>query len=478
MNSGTMRRAAFVAAAGASFAIATPALAAGPGFDGAGLRLTWSIPFAGLLLSIALFPVLAPRLWHRHQGKIAAFWALAVIVPMLAEFGVEAAAQQIAHTAFLEYIPFIILLFALFTVSGGILLEGTLDGAPLTNTAMLGIGAVLASLIGTTGASMVLIRPMIRANDQRVYNAHVFIFFIFIVSNIGGSLTPLGDPPLFLGFLKGVSFFWTTFHLLGETALTLAILLALFFALDLFLYRTEPREWEAVRDVTPPRPLRLRGLVNIPLLAAIVGFILLSASWKPGVSWTMLGSTIELQSLVRDAALLLIALLSLWLTPTECRKENGFNWGPIVEVAKLFAGIFICIIPALAILRAGMNGPAAPLVSLVTAPDGQPINVWYFWLTGLLSSFLDNAPTYLVFFNLVGGDAEHLMGPLAQTLAAISLGAVFMGANSYIGNAPNFMVLAICVERGIRMPTFFGYMGWSLAILGPIFIVITLVFFL
>jgi Na+/H+ antiporter NhaD/arsenite permease-like protein len=323
---------------------------------------------------------------------------------------------------------------------------------------------------------MIMIRPLIRANDNRPFNAHVVVFFIFLVSNIGGSLTPLGDPPLFVGFLRGVDFFWTTVHILPDTLFVGGVVLAVFLVIDTMLHRRE-EGMPKIKDPTPDSKVRLCGLPNLPLLAGVIGAILLSAYWKPGPAFTLLGVTVELQNLVRDIAILALAFVSLAVSRREYRAANGFDWGPIAEVAKLFAAIFICIVPVVAILQAGAHGALAPLVALVTGADGQPNDFAYFWLTGLLSSFLDNAPTYLVFFELAGGDAHHLMNDLASTLAAISAGAVFMGANSYIGNAPNFMVYAIARNRGVRMPSFFGYMAWSGAVLIPTFILSSLIFF-
>ncbi|HEX5777492.1 MAG TPA: sodium:proton antiporter [Xanthobacteraceae bacterium] len=447
-------------------------------FDGSRLSLFWIVPFAGILLSIAIFPLAAPKFWHHHYGKVSLFWALAFVLPFAVVYGPATAGAEVVHTALLEYIPFIILLFALFTVAGGILITGNLHGSPGVNTAILGIGTFIASWVGTTGASMVLIRPLLRANDNRRYNVHTVVFFIFLVSNIGGSLTPLGDPPLFLGFLKGVDFFWTTTNLLAKTLLVAGILLVVFYFLDCWFYARE-ENLPHPKDPTPDTDrVGIRGKQNFPLLIAIIGAILLSAYWKPGVEFNIYGTPVPLQSIVRDVLLLVIAGVSLKITPEYIHKRNGFDWHPIVEVAKLFAGIFATIIPAIAILRAGSDGALAPLVALVTDDAGQPSNVWYFWLTGILSSFLDNAPTYLVFFNLAGGDPQELMGPMAATLAAISAGAVFMGANSYIGNAPNFMVLSIAKHAGVKMPSFFGYMGWAAVFLLPCFALVTLLFFL
>ena len=460
-----------------TFAFTLPALAAGadaPAIDGRHLGLAWMIPFAGILLSIAILPLVAPSFWHHHFGKVSAAWAVMIIVPFAVIHGVPSAVYEVIHLLLLDYIPFIVLLTALFTVTGGIHIKGNLHGSPSMNTALLAIGTVLAGWMGTTGASMLLIRPMIRANDDRRHKIHVFVFFIFLVSNIGGALTPLGDPPLFLGFLKGVSFFWTTTHLFSEMLVCAIVLLAVFYALDSYWYR---REGRPKRDPTPETPVRIEGGVNIILLGVIVGAVLASGTWKPGIHFTVFHVTLELQNIMRDLVLVAICFLSLKLTSRASRIDNGFSWGPMLEVAKLFAGIFITIAPALAILKAGKEGVMAPLVALVTGPDGQPNDIWYFWLTGILSSFLDNAPTYLVFFNLAGGDPSVLTGALASTLAAISCGAVFMGANSYIGNAPNFMVKAVVEEAGIRMPSFFGYMAWSCVILLPLFVLLTVIFF-
>jgi Na+/H+ antiporter NhaD/arsenite permease-like protein len=370
-----------------------------------------------------------------------------------------------------------LLLLALFTVAGGIYLEGNLRGTPAANVLLLAVGTLLASLVGTTGASMILIRPLIRANDDRVYNVHVGIFFIFLVSNIGGSLTPLGDPPLFVGFLKGVDFFWTLTHLTEEMLLVSGILLVLFFIIDLVLHRREER-LEHPLDPTPDSAVKLYGLVNFPLLGVIIGAILMSAYWRPGAALEIYGIRLEVQNLLREFIFVMVVIASLKLTRRTYREANGFSWGPIEEVAVLFAGIFICIVPVIAMLHAGSAGPFAQLLALVSNADGSPNNAVYFWITGGLSSFLDNAPTYLVLFELAGGDPGILMTSMASTLVAISIGAVFMGANTYIGNAPNFMVYAIARYSGVKMPSFFGYMLWSGTILIPTFLLCTWLFFL
>jgi Na+/H+ antiporter NhaD/arsenite permease-like protein len=447
------------------------------GLNGAALSPMWVVPFAGILLSIALMPVTAPGFWHHHFGKTTAFWACALLVPLALNYGLGVAAHEVVHTLLAEYLPFMVLLFALFTVSGGLHLRGNLHGSAWQNTRLLGCGTLLASVMGTTGAAMLLIRPLLRANDNRRHRAHVVVFFIFLVANIGGALTPLGDPPLFLGFLKGVDFFWTTKAMFWPTLTASALLLALFFAIDRWLWRREGEARPGAADPTPDRPLAIEGRINFVLLAGIIGLVLLSGIWKPDLEIVIYGTAVELQNVARDAGLLAIAWASWRLTPRRIRQANHFSFAPIIEVAKLFAGIFITITPAIAMLRAGNDGVLAPLIHAVTGADGRPNEAIYFWMTGALSSFLDNAPTYLVFFNLAGGDAVALMGPLATTLTAVSAGAVFMGANTYIGNAPNFMIKSIAESRGVRMPSFFGYLGWSLLVLGPVYGLLTLLFF-
>jgi Na+/H+ antiporter NhaD/arsenite permease-like protein len=452
-----------------------PSAAHAATLDGAQLSWPWALPFAGILLTIATGPLLFPRIWHRHYGKLSFAWATLTLAPMAALYGAPTALAELVHALFAEYLSFIVLLFTLYVVAGGILVTGNLRGTPLVNTAILAFGTAIASVVGTTGAAMILIRPLIRANAARLNNAHVIVFFIILVANVGGALSPLGDPPLFVGFLHGVDFFWTTRHLLMPTVLVAGLVLVAFLAVDLWHYRKD-RLITTVGETDPPLDLRVRGTINFVLIAAVIGTILGAAFWKPGIAFDIYGTKVELQDMLRDFVLLGIAFLSLVLTHDEHREANGFTWEPIVEVAILFAGIFACIIPVLAALHAGKEGSLAWLLRVVTAQDGSPHDVAYFWLTGTLSAFLDNAPTYLVFFELAGGDAAKLMGPLATTLAAISMGAVYMGAMTYIGNAPNLMVYAIALERGIKMPSFFGYLAWSTAILLPVLAIVTVVF--
>lgn len=446
--------------------------------DGAALAPIWGLPFAGILLSIALFPLFAPKLWHYHYGKIAAAWGLLFLVPFATVYGMHTAAANVVHALLSEYIPFIVLLTSLYVVAGGICVRGNLHGTPKLNTGILALGTLLASIMGTTGAAMLLIRPLLRANDNRRHVAHVVVFFIFLVANAGGALTPLGDPPLFLGFLKGVDFFWTMRNILPETIFMWVLLLALFYVIDRHYYLNREEELPVRQDPTPDsRGIRIEGKVNFVLLLAVIGLVLMSGLWKPGIVFDVMGTDVPLPAVLRDVLLVVVTVVSLIVTPHVARAGNEFNWEPILEVGKLFAGIFLTIIPVIAMLKAGTDGAFAGVIRAVSDGNGQPIDSMYFWATGILSSFLDNAPTYLVFFNTAGGDPATLMTRDASTLAAISAGAVFMGANTYIGNAPNLMVKAIAESRGVRMPSFFGYMAWSCTVLLPLFLVMTLLFF-
>ena len=454
---------------------ALPFAAQAAEIEGRGMSAWWSLPFVGMLLSIAVLPLAAPALWHHHFGKIAAAWSLAFLLPFAAESGPGVAAASVVHVLLGEYLPFVILLTALFTAAGGIYVRGNLHGSPGLNVSLMAIGAVLASFMGTTGASMLMIRPLIRANDSRRHVAHVIVFFIFIVANASSSLTPLGDPPLFLGFLQGVEFFWTARRIFWPTLFLVVALLAILFVIDSYWYR---REGTLPVDPTPDTPtFGIDGAINLLPLLAVIGLVLLSGIWKPGIAWSVFGTELSLPQLVRDGGLIAVIVASLAITPAGVREANEFSWTPMQEVAKLFVGIFLTMLPVLAMLKAGAAGPFAGVIHAVTNAQGQPEPWAYFWSSGVLSSFLDNAPTYLVFFNLAGGDAQRLMTELAATLAALSAGSVFMGANTYIGNAPNFMVKAIAESRGIRMPSFFGYMLWSAAVLLPLFVIITFIWF-
>ena len=446
------------------------------GHLGEELSLLWGIPFVGILLSIAIFPLVAPHFWHAHFPKASAFWGLALAVPFLFVYkGV--AVYELLHIHFADYFPFIILLWALYTVSGGILVRGNMAGSPISNLAMLIVGTAIASWVGTTGAAMLLIRPFMRANAWRKNQTYQVVFFIFLVCNIGGSLTPLGDPPLFLGFLRGVPFFWTM-NLLVPMLFAGSILMAIFFVLDTWHYRRE--------EGSPPpaeggKMIEVRGLHNLLFLGGIIGGVLMSGMLHLS-EVTVLGVHIAKQNLLRDGILITMGLLSLWTTSNQLRKDNEFTWFPIQEVAYLFAGIFTTMVPVLLILKAGTAGHMAFIIKMVNTP------MEYFWVTGTLSSFLDNAPTYVVFLETALGNfepgvptREAVLDLIANNeiyLRAISAGAVFMGANTYIGNAPNFMVRSIAEQSGVSMPSFFGYiLKYSLVFLVPVFLLVTLVFF-
>lgn len=452
----------------------------------------WSvIPFVGILLSIAICPLVNAHWWHHHFPKVSAAWAILFAVPFLFAYG-GAAFHEILHIFLLDYIPFIVLLWGLFTAGGGIVVRGTLAGTPAINTMLILIGTILASWMGTTGASMVLIRPLLRANKNRQHKVHTVVFFIFLVSNIGGSLTPLGDPPLFLGFLHGVPFFWTMSLLPEMVCISLALLI-IYFLLDSRYYAKEGRpEGEQASE-----PIQVTGLQNLIFLGGVMAAVLMSGMWNPHIELNILGTHVPLQNVAREVLIVVMGLLSLKFTSWSLREENEFDWFPIKEVGYLFAGIFMTIVPALAILKAGDNGALAFVVQ--AAKDEAS----YFWITGVLSSFLDNAPTYLTFFTSALGklglqETQTALALRTETaewatvlagvdpaklelfisyLKAISLGAVFMGANTYIGNAPNFMVRSIAEQKGVSMPSFFGYMVYSGLILIPLFIVMTFIIY-
>jgi Na+/H+ antiporter NhaD/arsenite permease-like protein len=444
--------------------------------EGLGSKLPlWSvIPFAGILLSIAFFPLFAPRWWHAHFPKVSAFWAMIFAVPFVIVYR-GGAAHEILVTYLHEYLPFIILLWALFTVAGGVHVGGAIRGTPERNVLMLAVGTLIASWVGTTGASMILIRPILRANGWRKQKVHVIIFFIFLVANVGGALTPLGDPPLFLGFLLGVPFFWTL-HLIPHMLLVAVPLLVIFYIVDRFYYRREQEPAPATGD-----PVRIEGTHNLLILLGVVGAVLISGLWNAGET-TLLGVHLRIADLTRDVSLLGLGALSIITTRKQIREDNGFSWFPIKEVAILFAGIFTAIIPALLMLEAGEAGSMGFVKELLDSP------AQYFWITGALSSFLDNAPSYLTIVLSCLGDfyagvpAEEsihmLIRERAVWLKGISAAAVFWGALTYIGNAPNFMVKSIAEEAGVHMPSFFGFMfRYSIPVLIPLYVLVTIVFF-
>ena len=438
-----------------------PITAHAAALDGPVMGPVWGIPFAGMLLSIAILPIVAPRFWHKRMGLVALIWSLALVIPVAIVSGIGVAAFTVWHAAWVEFLPFVLLLLALFACGGGILVRGGFSGTPAGNTAALVIGTAFAGLMGTTGAAMVMIHPLLRANSHRTRKLHIVIFFIVLVANIGGATSPLGDPPLYIGFLNGVPFFWPLQALLKPMLLVTIPLLAIFYAMDRFFAAREPAP-------APPGKLHLRGTFNIGLLAIVVLTVLVQGFWHPGDA-NLLGQPIGIERLVAMAIFVAVTVVSVRFTPPTVREGNDFNWHPMEEVGKLFAALFLTIGPVMAMLDAGTNGPMAFLLKLTQTANGELNPLAIFWLGGMLSAFLDNAPTYLVFFHLAGGDAVELTGPLNPVLTAISAGAVFFGALTYIGNAPNMMIRSIASHRGVKMPSFFVYFGLASALLLPIF---------
>ncbi|MEE1114214.1 MAG: sodium:proton antiporter [Eubacterium sp.] len=439
------------------------------------------IPFAGMLLSVALFPILLEEWWEAKKPYVVAAWSILTIVLFALVFGASASLETVLECLINDYLTFIILLFGLFCVSGNISFEGDLAGSPRVNIALLAIGTLLSSVIGTTGSSMLMVRPVLKMNSWRRKKAHLMVFFIFMVSNLGGILTPIGDPPLLMGFMRGVPFFWSlkTFPIL---LFNMVVLLVIFYFLDRKNYREDIAAGRMPDISKPGTELKLAGVHNILFLIMIVGGVILSGVLPTLPAFQNADGSVRgihifgdvtfgFPSLIECAIILLAAWLSFKTTKKEIRRKNHFTWGAIQEVAILFVGIFITMQPALLLLKT-----LGPTLGLTTSPQ-------LFWATGALSSFLDNTPTYLVFLTTAGtlGATSGILTSVgtipAGLLTAISCGAVFMGANTYIGNAPNFMVKSISDENGVRMPSFFGYMKWSVCILIPVLILDTLIFF-
>lgn len=443
---------------------------------GSTLSFAYCIPFAGMLLSIAICPLVNGAWWEKFKGAAVLFWSLLFLVPFAIGNGAGTALNHFLEVILGDYISFIVLLFGLFCVAGNIRIRGTLAGTPKINVLLLLIGTLLSSWVGTTGASMLLIRPVIRANSWRKRKVHTMVFFIFLVSNIGGCLTPVGDPPLLMGFMHGVPFTWS-FHLLPVLLLNVVLLLALYFIIDSRAYRKDLADGAKPKASEKTEKIGLEGAHNLIFLLCIVGAVILSGSLANINAFFGNGIKIEgevtltFATMIEMAIILLSAFLSFKTTKKEVRTANNFSWGAIQEVAVLFIGIFITMIPALLILSA--RGSELGITK----------NWQMFWATGALSSFLDNTPTYLVFFETAVSlhATNEAIGSvmIPQTmLMAISCGAVFMGANTYIGNAPNFMIKSIAEENNIKMPSFFGYLFWSVCCLIPVFLIDTLIFFL
>lgn len=440
------------------------------GLNGGELHWLWSLPFLGILFSIALGPVLFSHLWHNHYGKISLLWALCIVIPLLGHFGFYQTKIVLSHTLLGEYIPFIFLVGALYIINSGFHLRIRGYGGPFINAAIMIVGSIFANVIGTTGAALLFIHPLIRMNSWRLYKTHTIIFFIFTVCNIGGALTAIGDPPLFLGFLNGVDFFWPTIHLWPPTLFMLTSLIIIYIGLDGYLFRKEQVESRKIAQHQHDslKTFSINGKINFLFLFIVIGAVILSGFWKSGKKLCILDCERSLESVLRDVIIFCCAILSYKKSSSEIHEKNQFSWEPIKEVALLFAGIFVTAVPVFSMLSAGKNGPFHFLVDWVYQ-QGKPSTEAFFWATGTLSAFLDNAPTYLVFFHLAGGNANKLMTEYSHVLAAISCASVYMGAMTYIGNAPNFMVRSIAIQRHIPMPSFIGYIFWSAIVLLPLF---------
>ena len=447
--------------------------------DGSVLSPFWAIPFLGIILSIALLPNFFPTFWKNHFGKVSYFWIVIVLGGIAMFNGISVSLHSLFAVMFEQFLPFIALLLALYTITGSIRLRGQLVGTPMVNIIILFVGAVLSSWLGTTGAAVLLIRPLINANMWRKYKIHTLIFFIFIVGNIGGTLTPVGNPPLLMGFISKVPFFWPTAKLIAPTALAVSILLVIYFFMEMFFYRKE----EVKHVSTEEKSIAIEGGWNFLLLIAVIFTVVLSSK-DMGTAFTVFHVAMPISELLKIALLVTITIISLKISREEIRVANNFSWHPIIEVGKLFAGIFVCMAPLIAMLRAGADGPMKLLIQSLSTPDGHPVNAMYYWFSGGLSAFLDSAPAYLVFFNTAAAPASaagllphvYMTQVVPTTLVAITAGASFMGAITYIGNAPNMMVNAIAEEYDIKMPSFFGYMVWSICILIPLFLLIQYIF--
>jgi len=443
--------------------------------DGSQFPLWFAFPFVGFLACLALMPILAGKLWHAHYGKVIFIWILIAIGMMGSMVEYDDILHGVGTTFWHQYFPFLCLIGSLFIISGGVHISTRGKSSPSVNTGIIALGVVLANLIGTTGASMLLIRPLIRLNKYRRYNTHIVIFFIFLVANIGGCLTPIGDPPLFLGFLSGISFFWTLQNLWQIFLTAVLPLLAIFWLIDRFFFYHDSKVIDPAH-LHPDAKIKITGKRNLWLLGMVVLAVIASGLINDHHKINLFGVNVEVFDLMRDFTLIGLGILSLKITPVSIHKSNEFSWKPLQEVILIFAAIFVTILPVSAMLDAGTNGAFEPVIRLAN-PSGVPHSLFYFWLTGFLSAFLDNAPTYLIFFHMAGGNPEQLMGSMSVTLAAISTASVLMGALTYIGNAPNFMIKSIADHMGVKMPGFIGYMAWSFMVLMPLFLLLSWLYF-
>ncbi|MDR2766539.1 MAG: sodium:proton antiporter [Holosporaceae bacterium] len=431
----------------------------------------WLCPFLGIILSMSFGPLLWQKFWHRYASYVPLFWSLIYLFFVWRSSGISEIVPAVFEPIVADYLPFVILIATLYVTSGGIFVDFPRWRGPMFNTLFLFFSSTVAGWIGTTGASALLIRPFLRANSHRKYRVHLMVFFIFLVANIGGGVSPIGDPPLFIGFLKGIDFFWFIQHLYPVIFGATGVLCALFFLMDSLLFRMEQsgNSLQNSADHEKLPPIVFRGLKNVLLMVAVLSTVIF-CNFKG--EFALYGHSFSHSSLIRNCLLVVIALISLRITPDVIHKRNGFSLLPLKEVAELFAGIFITVTPIINMLNQGSDGIFRPVFEWI-APGGAFLADRCFWASGLLSSVLDNAPTFLIFFYLTSGDPQLLMTTNSHILAAFSISTVFMGALTYIGNAPNLMVRSISSHYGIKTPSFLGYLLWSVTILAPLFFVIS-----
>lgn len=431
-----------------------------------------AIPFVGVILSIALVPLFAQHFWERHSKKVLSSWILLYISMEVFLFGMPKTATGVFESIVKHYIPFVILVSSLFITTGGIFVAfNRVKQCALTNTIFLFCSSMIAGWIGTTGASALLIRPFLRLNEGRKSKVHLVLFFIFLVSNIGGLASPIGDPPLFMGYLEGIRFFWFIQHMFLHLLFTVLVLCVIFFAVDKYLWRRNDKNIQSTSDNVEQDRIIVIGKRNIVFLFMILlSLVLLNTN----DGFSVFGTKISYTSVIRDTILVLISYLSIKYSPKLARLKNEFSYAPVIEVAETFVAIFITVHPLLEMLSLGENGPLGSVFSAISVA-GRLDPFRCFWTVGALSSFLDNAPTFLIFFYLAGGNAADLMLNNTSYLIAISIGAVFMGAVTYIGNAPNLMMKSVAISAGIQMPSFIKYTLLAICILLPVFAILSLV---
>ena len=430
--------------------------------------MLWGVPFFGIILSMSFLPLISPKFWEKYSGYVPLGWTLLYLTAIGFSFGIAEVGKAFAKPLIDDYVSFIVQIATLYIVAGGIYINFPSGKGPAFNTIFLFFGAILAGWIGTTGASMLLIRPFLRVNTKRQHKVHLMIFFILLVANIGGAATPLGDPPLFIGFLKGIDFFWFIRHLYPILFGTIATLCAMFYAIDTYLFKKETGHFDISQD---DASFSIKGIKNLLLLMLILLVVILCQFPE---KFSLFGDEYLYSSLIRNCLLIGIAACSIKITHKNIREANGFTLAPIREIAEFFIAMFVTVSPLLVILAQGKDGAFAPIFEWI-APNGTYSLIKCFWVSGLLSSFLDNAPTFLVLFHLTSGNAQELMTVKSAILSAFSISTVFMGALTYIGNAPNLMIRSISESYGIKVPSFLGYIKWSAGILIPIFIIISVV---